>query len=327
MSDKLNFGIVGTNFISDAFVKAAKLSEKCKTVAVYSRTKEKGEAFAKKHGIPLVYTSFDEMLDSEELDAVYIASPTFLHKEMAVKALQKGKHALIEKMISINFSEFLEIKKAMENSSAIFLEAMRPDFDRTFEIIEENLSKIGKIKEVSLEFRQYSSRYDNFKRGIVENAFNPSIKNSALSDIGIYPLHLAVRLFGEPIDTSAKSHFLENGFEAEGELSLLYPDFSVNISYSKIFEGKNISFIKGERGTISFGKINAPNSFSVVIDGKETVLDFTAEENNMLSEINAFCDTVRGEKKYLRFIDVSKKTLLLVDKIYEKAGIRFPLRV
>ncbi len=320
----LKLAIVGTNFISDAFANAAKLSKKCEAFAIYSRSKEKGEDFAKKHGISRVYKDFDEMLKDSDIDAVYVASPTFLHKEMAVKALRAGKHAFIEKMICTSYGEFLEIKEAEKSSSAIFLEAMRPDFDKAFAIVEENLAKIGKIKEVSLEFRQYSSRFDNFKRGIVENAFNPALKNSALSDIGIYPLHLAVRLFGEPSDISAKSTFLENGFEAEGELSLFYEDFTVNIRYSKIFEGKNVSYIKGERGTISFGKINAPKSVSIVIDGKEALCDFTPEDDNMLTEINAFCDTALGEKKYLRFTDVSEKTLALVDTIYKKAGIRFP---
>ncbi len=320
----LRLAIVGTNFISDAFANAAKLSEMCEAFAVYSRSKEKGEAFAKKHGLPRVYTDYDAMLEDADIDAVYIASPTFLHKEMAVKALRAGKHALIEKMICASYGEFSELKEAAASSDAVFLEAMRPDFDKAFAIVEEKLAKIGKIKEVSLEFRQYSSRFDNFKLGIIENAFNPALKNSALSDIGIYPLHLAVRLFGVPSDISAKSTFLENGFEADGELSLFYEDFTVNIRYSKIFEGENVSYIKGERGVISFGKINAPKSVSVVIDGEGTLSDFTPEEDNILTEINAFCTTALGEKKYLRFIDVSEKTLELVDTIYKKAGIRFP---
>ena len=320
---KLKFAIVGTNFISDAFVEASKLSEKCECTAIYSRTAERGEYFSKKHGIPKFYTDFDEMLKNSDIDAVYIASPTFLHRDFATKTLKANKSALIEKMITVTYEEFLEIKSQKDSSTGIFLEAMRSDFDKTFELVEENLSKLGKIKEVYFEFCQYSSRYDNFKRGIVENAFNPLIKNSALSDIGIYPLHLAIRLFGEPLGIESKSSFLENGFESDGNVTLRYQNFDVNIHYSKIFEGKNISYIKGENGTVAFGKINAPKFLSIVIDGKELAGNFTPEKDNMLTEIDAFCDTVRGEKKYLRFIDVSEKTMKTVEKIYKSSGIKF----
>lgn len=319
----LRFGIVGTNFISDAFVRAARLSEKCEPFAIYSRTKERGEDFAKRNGLSRVYLSFDEMLSDSEIDAVYIASPTFLHKDMACKALRAGKHALIEKMIALTHGEFLEIKRSADFGNSHFLEAMRPNFDKSFALVEEKLTEIGKIKEVYFEFCQYSSRYDNFKRGIIENAFNPELKNSALADIGIYPLHLAIRLFGEPTSIEAKSSFLENGFEAEGDVSLSYGDFTVNIRYSKIFEGENRSYIKGENGLICFDKINAPKLLSIELNGCEALENYTPEENNILSEIDAFCDTVLGERKYLRFNDVSEKTMRTVDKIYKASGISY----
>ena len=323
MENVIKLAIVGTNFISDYVADAAKLSQKCQAYAVYSRTKEKGCEFAEKHGISLVYCDFDEMLNNPDIDAVYIASPTFLHKEMAVKALNSGKHALIEKMISLNCAEFLEIKEASAKSGKIFLEAMRPDFDKTFALIEENLSKIGKIREAYFEFCQYSSRYDNFKRGIVENAFNPELKNSALSDLGIYPLHLAVRLFGEPSELSSKSKFLENGFEAEGNLALKYPGFTVSIRYSKIFDGKHESYIKGENGEIRFGKINSPSFLSIVSAGEELIKSFTPNKNNILTELDAFCDTVKGDSSYLHFNSVSEKTMSLIDMIYKTSGINF----
>ena len=148
----LAFGIVGTNFISDAFASAAMLSNKCVVKAVYSRTYEKGTAFARKHGIKSIYTDFEKMLDSPDIDAVYIAPPTFLHAEMAKATLTHGKSALIEKMISVSHAEFLGIKEAAKSSGKVFLEAMRPDFDKAFRAVEENLQKIGKISEVNLEF-------------------------------------------------------------------------------------------------------------------------------------------------------------------------------
>ena len=76
----LKLAIVGTNFISDYLAEAARLSNKCEPYAVYSRTQKKGDAFAEKHGISKVYTDYETMLSDADIDAVYIASPTFLHK-------------------------------------------------------------------------------------------------------------------------------------------------------------------------------------------------------------------------------------------------------
>lgn len=66
---------------------------------------------------------------------------------------------------------------------------MRPDFDPAFDMIKNALPRIGKIRRASFEFCQYSSRYDRFKDGIIENAFNPALGNAAVSDIGVYCIH------------------------------------------------------------------------------------------------------------------------------------------
>lgn len=323
MKKPISFGIVGTNFISDKFSEAAFSVKDASLSAVYSRSSEKGNTFAKRHGIPTVYTSYEDMLADKDIDAVYIASPTFLHKDMTVSALKAGKHCLTEKMIALDYSEFCEMKNCARDCGLVLLEAMRSDYDEAFRLVENHLEKLSGIKDVCFEFCQYSSRYDAFKRGIVENAFNPKIKNSALSDIGIYPLHLAVRLFGLPCRVKANSRFLENGFEAEGTVSLIYNDKCVNIRYSKIEEGENVSRIAAENGYIEFGKINAPQKLSILIDGKEYAKEYRPMKNNMAAEIQAFCDTVRGKADNSRFLAVTEDTMKLVDMIYSIANISF----
>lgn len=74
-------------------------------------------------------------------------------------------------------------KAALENQ-AVLLEAMRSVYSPGFQAVRENLHKLGKIRRVSFQYCQYSRRYDNFKKGIIENAFNPALSNGALMDIG-----------------------------------------------------------------------------------------------------------------------------------------------
>lgn len=320
---KLKFAMIGTNFIGDMFLEGIRLSERAEVVCLYSRTEEKGRPFSEKYKIPRLYTDYGKMLNDGGFDAVYVASPTFLHKEMSILALRAGYHVLCEKMIAVNYSEFMEMKKAASRSGKILLEAMRPDFDPAFEEIEKAIPELGAISEVFLEFRQYSSRYDKFKMGIVENAFNPELKNSALSDIGIYPLHIAVRLFGVPNNVIAKSSFLHNGFEADGELTLDYGNFKVKILYSKIYQGENVSYIRGKCGEIVFDKLTEPKNITVSIADKQA-RKISAPENNMASEIDAFCETVWGICDHRNKIDYTENTMKLIDRIYEIAGISFP---
>ena len=321
---KISFGIIGTNFISDWFVLATKRTE-CATVsAVYSRTKERGEAFAKSNSIERVYTSLSDMLSDETIDAVYVASPTFLHKEHTISALRAGKHVLCEKMIAIDDDELSEMIRAAKKAGKVLLEAMRPDFDGAVEVIRAELDKIGPVRRASFDYCQYSSRYDKFKSGEVLNAFDPKMKNSALADIGIYPLHTCINLFGEPGSVAARSIFLENGFEAAGSVVLSYPDMLATVNYSKITDSISPSVIEGEHGTIFIDRINGTDNITVTLrSGESYKLDYKASSQNMHFEVIAFCDMIKGKASNEYYLGVSEKTMMCVEKIYTSAGIRF----
>ena len=94
--EDLKLGIIGTNFVSDWLCDAVKETDGIENSAVYSRTHEKGSEFAAKHGIGCVYTDMDEFLCSD-IDAVYIAAPNKFHYGYAMKAVNAGKHVLLEK--------------------------------------------------------------------------------------------------------------------------------------------------------------------------------------------------------------------------------------
>lgn len=318
----INVCIIGTNFISDRFAEAVIESGALNLFAVYSRSLDTGKAFADKYGIERVYNSLDKMLNDAEIDAVYVASPTFLHKDHSIAAIKAKKHVLCEKMIAVTHDEFSEMRALAKENGVVLLEAMRPDFDGSFDLIREALPKIGKIRRVSFDYCQYSSRYDKFKAGTVLNAFDPKMKNSALADIGIYPLHTCVLLFGEPRSVSSDSLFLENGFEGAGSVRLLYDGMIALINYSKIADNFSPSVIEGECGSIVIDTFNPPNKITVKLrSGEEYDLPYVKVKNNMIYEARAFADMVNGTRSEEPYLDVSDVTLRLVDKIYESSGI------
>ena len=319
----MNFAIIGTNFISDRFCEAAAFVPEAKISGVYSRGADTGRAFAEKHGIAKAYTSLDEMLADKEIDAVYVASPTLLHKEHSIKAMSCGKDVLCEKMIGVSLEDFLEMKQAAEKYGRVLTEAMRPDFDPNMDIIASAVTRLGKIRRAAFEYCQYSSRYDRFLAGELMNAFDPKMKNSALSDIGIYPLHFCVRLFGAPSGLAAKSLFVRGGFEGLGSIVLDYGDMLANVTYSKITESATPSVIDGELGSLIFDRVNAPTYAKIKYrNGKEEALPIVPYENNMNFEISAFIKQV--EKGENEFLGISEATMRLVNLAYESAGVSFP---
>ena len=83
---KVRFGVVGTNFISDWVIEGAREDPRFELVAVCSRSREHGGEFAARHSIAHVFTSLDEMASSPLIDAVYIASPNFMHAPQSILA-------------------------------------------------------------------------------------------------------------------------------------------------------------------------------------------------------------------------------------------------
>lgn len=327
----LKIGMIGTNFISDDFFEAAAQVPGAEICAIYSRKQETGDTFAAKHGIPKVYTDYDEFLDSD-LDAVYVASPNFAHCPQTLQALKRKKHVLCEKVMAVNEQEVLSMIDCARENNVVLLEAMRPDFDPAFDLIEENLPRIGKLRRATFEFCQYSSRYDSYREGIVQNAFNPELGNAAVMDIGVYCIHSLVRLFGMPKSIRALSTKLPNGFDGSGIVLMEYDGMTAEAVYSKISVSVNPSVLQGEDGSIMIDYISRPETIRLRLRGGSRdpleggniqKLPFTPAKNNMIFEIQEFLKLVENNEVNHKYLKYSLDTIRVLDEVKRQIGIRF----
>lgn len=327
----LKIGMIGTNFISDTFCEAAALVPGAELSAVYSRKQETGDAFAARHGIPQVYTDYDEFLDSG-LDAVYVASPNFAHCAQTLKALNHKKHVLCEKVMAVNEQEVRSMIDCARQNNVVLLEAMRPDFDPAYDLIEQNLPRIGKLRRATFEFCQYSSRYDSFREGIIQNAFNPELGNAAVMDIGVYCIHSLVRLFGAPKNVKAFSTKLSNGFDGSGIVLMEYEDMTAEAVYSKIAVSVTPSVLQGEDGSIMIDYISKPESVSLRLreSARDTLtggtiekLPYTPAKNNMIFEIQEFLKLIEKKEVDHKYLKYSLGTIRVLDEVRRQTGIRF----
>lgn len=321
----VRFAVIGTNKITDNFIEAAKQCEGFELVAVYSRTKERAMEYAHKHGLPLIYDDLDELAASKEIDAVYVASPNSFHAEHSIKMLNGKKHVLCEKTIASNSKELGEMLKAAKDNGVILLEAMRSVFDPGFKAIEEHLSKLGTIRRVTFQYCQYSSRYDNFKNGIIENAFNPVFSNGALMDIGVYCIHPLLKLFGMPEKLWADAVILDNGVDGAGTIMVKYKNMQGELIYSKIANSSLPSQIQGEKACMLIKEIPDTREITITYnDGQEEHIQINKYHNNMYYEVEEFIRLIQTNGNAQEHNQYSIMELNIMDEVRRQMGITFP---
>lgn len=293
----MKFGVIGTNWITESFISAAREVESFTLSAVYSRTEEKAKEFADQNGAEYIFTDLEEMAASDVIDAVYIASPNSFHAEQAITLMKHGKHVICEKPIASNVAEIEKMIASAKENNVLLMEAMRSTVTPNFKSIQENLHKIGTVRRYFGNSCQYSSRYDKYKEGTVLNAFNPAFSNGSMMDIGIYCLYPMVVLFGEPESVKANAYLLESGVDGEGSILLNYGDKEAVVMYSKISNSYVPSEIQGENGSILIDHIQDMSKIEIRYnDGRTEDITVEQDKPKMYYEAKEFIELIeRGE--------------------------------
>ena len=293
----MRFGIIGTNWITDRFIKAAKEHPEFSIGAIYSRTEETGKAFADKYQVAHVYTNMEDMFKSGQIDAVYIASPNAFHAEQSILAMENGIHVLCEKPAVTSIDEMDQVIQASAQYNITFMEAMKSTVTPSFLNLKKNLDKIGPLRRFVFHYNQYSSRYDKYKEGIIENAFKPELGNGAKTDLGVYCLAPIVHLVGEPKTVVKSNYLLSTGAEGQGSMILNYDEFEAIIMYSKISDSHLPSEIQGENGVIEIDKISDPSHIVIKYrDGQTEDISISHEFDTMYYEVDEFINCVKNNQ-------------------------------
>lgn len=119
MTNNINVGVIGTGFGRAVHIPGFKLHHRTQVMAVYHRNLEQAKAIAREHDIPYACQSVEEIVSLPEVDAVSIATPPFLHYDMAKTALEAGKHVLLEKPTTLRATEARELYHIALGNGAI----------------------------------------------------------------------------------------------------------------------------------------------------------------------------------------------------------------
>ncbi len=322
----MKIATIGTGSIVEGFIDAVNQVEGAQCVGVYSRNFETGKTLADKFGISNVFTDLDEMLKSEEIDFIYVASPNSLHFEHTRKALENNKHVICEKPFTSTLKETEELVKLAKDKNLFLFEAITVIHMPNFTLLKEQVKRLGKVKLIQTSYTQYSSRYDLFKNGQTPNVFNPAFSGGALMDLNIYNIHFVVSLVGQPNEVKYFPNLHENGIDTAGVLILKYPDLICECTAAKDVHGINSAQIHGENGFINIKNgANGMQEFTIYINGELETFNIQDKANRMYYETHSFYEMYKNNEieKCHQLLDHTRSVMKVLYDSRLSAGIKF----
>jgi predicted dehydrogenase len=217
---KICWGLLSTANINRRLIPAIRESARGELVAVASRSQTSAQAYADQWEIPQAFGSYEAMLRSDAVDAVYISLPNHLHAEWSIKAMRQGKHVLCEKPFALNLAEVDEMIAVSQQTDCILSEAFMYRHHPQTKIVGEMVQN-GRLGRITV-FRGVF----NFAFGSRENIrLVPEMGGGCLWDVGVYPLSLAQYIMGGPPQQVVGNQWLgESGVDEVFSGQMLYGD-------------------------------------------------------------------------------------------------------
>lgn len=320
----MRFAMIGSNFIVDSFVNAARLCEGVSLAAVYSRTEAQARQNAEKWGIPKAVWDIRQLAADPDIDAVYIASPNLFHFEQAELFLRAGKHVLCEKPIVPYEGQLPTLLRIAQERGVLLLEAIRPAFLPAVDTVRALLPKLGTLRFAEFAYAQYSRRYDRYQAGIVENAFDPTLCNGTLIDLGVYCVAWMLLLFGMPDKIAALASALDGSIDTNGAALCQFGTMQICLRYSKVHQSERHCVLEGENGYMQLTPFPIPTQAHVHLRGEpvETV-DLGTLPDDMRYEIDSFVKMAADPPTAKQHQRGSLLTLRVMDMIRAQTGIHF----
>lgn len=247
----INWGIIGLGKIARKFATDIKVVANARLHAVASRSLEKATSFAAEFDAPHAFGTYEDLLNCPDLDAIYIATPHVFHHENTMMCLKAGFPVLCEKPFAMNLQQVQEMVNVAKENNVFLMEAMwtscLPTLLKTKALIADGT--LGEVFSIRADFGFNAPK--NFDNRI----YNKALGGGALLDIGIYPIFLALYLFGYPDKILATAKIGQTGVDEEIGIIFKYENGKMAHLHSTILaETTTEAFIYGTKGTIHLHK-------------------------------------------------------------------------
>lgn len=314
----MKVGIIGAGNIAKTLTKTMQQMKDVEVYAISSRSKEKVEEFRREFSLFKAYGSYEELVNDEEVEMVYIATPHSHHYEHMKLCIEHKKAVLCEKAFTFNSEEAREIAELAKEKQVYVAEAIWTRYMPSRKIIDEVISSgiVGKISMMTCNLA-----YDIDDK---ERIIRPELAGGALLDLGVYGLNFIVMHFGKNIERMDVSVVkTETGVDGKLNISLIYKDKFMAVSTHGIYgcsDKKGIFY--GEKGYIVVNNINNPESIDVFDDKNELIkhISFPEKISGYEYQITETVNCIREGKLESSSMPLSESVYMmeLMDEIKRK---------
>jgi predicted dehydrogenase len=318
----IRIGILGAaKIVPMALIFPARKVPEVQVVSIAARDPKRAERFARLFHIPRVHSTYQDLLNDPEIEAIYNPLPNGLHAEWTIKALRSGKHVLCEKPFASNAKEAMEMANAARETGKILSEAFayrtHPLTARMKQVVDNEL---GSIRSIEARFRFLLINFSNVR-------YRYDLAGGALMDAGCYPVSMVRYLMGaEPKVVSAKAKLIKLQVDSRMEATLEFPNGSTgrilcDMLTPRLFD--SFLRVKGDAGEMSVLSPFQPHWFHWlrIRTAKGIHQGMVKGENSYTSQLRAFAKAIRGEGILNTNPDDAVNNMRLIDAVYEKAGL------
>ena len=317
----LRWGILGaSNFAATQMAPAIHAAEGAELVALGTSNPEKAKRFSAFAPSIRVHKTYDDVLNDDDLDAIYIPLPNHMHVEWSLKALAADKHVLCEKPMTMQASEFDQLIAARDASGRLAAEAFmilhHPQFVRAKALVDEGV--LGSIRHVEAVFSYFNDDVGNIRN-------QAGVGGGGLPDIGVYTFGAARYLTGEEPQSIPYAHIdFENGVDVFSHVAARFPSFTYSSVVSMRLAKRQEVVLHGQKGIL---RLTCPFN-PTVHDQAEIVLETSANArvverfpgvNHYVNQVEAFGRAAQNGTTYACPLEFSKGTQEMMDMAYAAA--------
>ncbi|MFT8927283.1 MAG: Gfo/Idh/MocA family oxidoreductase [Bifidobacterium sp.] len=293
--------------------------------AVASRDRNRAASFAERFHVPVHYGSYEELVEDDEVDLVYIATPHNFHAEQAILCMKHGKNVLVEKSFTANREQADAALGVSESTGMLCTEAIWTRYMPSRTIIDDLLlsNAIGDVTAVTANL--------GYPLTGVKRLVDPDLAGGALLDVGIYPLNFIDMVLGPQQISSLESSasFFETGVDAQSSTTLHYANGHMGVaSCSMLGMSDAQGIIWGSKGYMICSNINDIDGIDIYEDGHRHVRhidmprQLTGYEYEVASAANAILD---GESQCPEMThEDTLRMVSLEDSIRDIWGMTYP---
>ncbi len=255
----MKVGILGAGGIAEIMAKTISGMRDVECYAVASRSMDKASAFAKDWNVEKAYGSYEDMLNDEKVDLVYIAVPHSHHHKWTIEALNAGRNVLCEKSFAANTAQAEEMISLAEKKGLLLTEAIWTRYMPSRKIIDElvNEGGIGKIVSVASNL--------GYRIDMNERMVKPELAGGCLLDLTVYTLNFSSMVLGNDIKRiEAAMVPTDTGVDGQDTIMLEYADGTMSSMFTTMYAlTDRRGLICGTDGFITVQNINNPQRITV----------------------------------------------------------------